>query len=107
MEDEKPFFTKSREKFNTGTIEAWGMLRKHYAALTELSRRNASNTTYCKLWYYEKRLERMIKELEQKPALLIIQDEEITLPLDTSAPCQPIKYEGPCTMTKTTEEETV
>lgn len=107
MEKEKPFFTKSKEKFTTDTIEAWGMLRRHHAALVDLSRRNVSNTTYCRLWYYEKRLERMIKELEKKPCLLVVAEDENRLPLDGSLTCQPIKYEGPCRTNQTEEELTV
>lgn len=106
MEEEIPFFTKSKEKFTTGTIEAWGMLRRHHAALVELSRRDASHTTYCKLWYYEKRLERMIKDLEKIPCLLVIREEENRLPLDGSIDYEPVKSTQTCKMNET-EEETV
>ena len=107
MKEEKPFFTKSKEKFTTGTIEAWGMLRRHHAALVDLSRRDATHVTYCRLWYYEKRLERMIQELEKKPCLLVVAEDENRLPLDGSLNCQPIKYEGSCRTNQTEEEETV
>lgn len=107
MEDETPFFTKSKEQFTTSTIEAWGMLRRHHAALVDLSRRDASHAKYCKLWYYEKRLERMIKELEKIPCLLVVAEDENRLPLDGSLNCQPVKYEGPCKTNQTEEEETV
>jgi hypothetical protein len=106
-ETEEPFFTKSKETFYTDTIEAWGRLRRHYTALVEFSRKDVDSHQYHRLWHYEKRVLEMIRELEKKPALMVVQEDENTLPLDTSASCQPIKYEGPCTMTKTTEEETI
>lgn len=106
MEEETPFFTKSKETFITGTIEAWGMLRRHYAALVDLSRRDASNVTYSKLWHYERRLERMIKELEKKPCLLVVSEDENRLPLDRALDSQPENQTEPCKTTET-EEETV
>lgn len=106
MEDKKPFFSKSEEKFTTSTIEAWGMLRKHYAALVNLSKRDTPHAVYSKLWHYEKRLERMIKELEKKPCLIVVAEDENRLPLDGSLDCQPVNLTEPCKTTET-EEETV
>ena len=107
MEDEIPFFTKSKEKFTTSTIEAWGMLRKHYIGLKGLGARDMPDKKYKKLWDYEQYLVRTMKYLEEKPALLVLQEEENVLPLDRSASCQSVKYEGPCKTIKTMEEETV
>lgn len=104
MEEEIPFFTKSKEKFTTSTIEAWGMLRRHHIALKGLTARDMPDRKYKKLWDYENYLVRTLKTLEEKPALLILQEEENILPLDGSLNCQPIKYEGPCRMTQMKEE---
>ncbi len=48
----------------------------------------------------------MIKELEKKPCLLVVAEDENRLPLDESFNCQPVNYKGSCETTQT-EEETV
>jgi hypothetical protein len=95
MEEDKPFFTKSKEKFTTSTIEAWGMLRKHYIGLKGLSARDMPDRKYKKLWDYEQYLIRTMKHLEEIPSLLIILEEEKPLPLE-DRPCNPVQYLGPC-----------
>lgn len=104
-ETEEPFFTKSKETFPSDTIEAWGRLRKHYTALVDFSRKDLNSHHYNRLWHYEKKLLEMIRELEKKPALLVIQEDENLLPLDKSASCEPIEYKVKCSTTKITEEE--
>jgi hypothetical protein len=104
-ETEEPFFTKSKETFYTDTIEAWGRLRRHYAALVEFSRKDVEGNEYYRLWHYEKKVLEMIRELEKKPCLLFVRDDENTLPLDGSINCEPIKYDNQCLIDET--EETV
>ena len=106
MEDEIPFFTKSKETFHTDTIEAWGRLRKHYTALVDFSRKDVDSHQYNRLWHYEKKVLEMIRELEKKPCLLVIREDEKRLPLDGALDCKPVKYQDPCKMNET-EEETV
>jgi hypothetical protein len=106
-ETEEPFFTKSKEKFTTSTIEAWGMLRRHYIALKGLSARDMPDRKYKKLWDYENYLVRTIKYLEEIPALLVVREDENRLPLDGALNCEPIKYDTSCKTIETTEEETV
>jgi hypothetical protein len=106
MEDEIPFFTKSKEKFETNTIEAWGMLRKHYIGLKGLSARDMPDGKYKRLWDYEQYLVRTIKRLEEIPSLMIIAEEEKKVSL-VDKPCNPIQYLGPCeAIIKTIEDPT-
>lgn len=95
MEEEIPFFTKSKEKFETSTIEAWGMLRRHYTGLKGLSSRDMPDRKYKKLWDYEQYLVRTLKRLEEIPALMIVVEEEKKVSL-VNIPCNPVQYFGPC-----------
>lgn len=106
-ETEEPFFTKSKETFPSDTIEAWGRLRRHYTALVEFSRKDVDSHQYNRLWHYEKKVLEMIRELEKKPCLLVVSEDENRLPLDGALSCKPIKYDTSCKMTETMEEETV
>lgn len=90
-----PFFSKSTEKFQTHTIEAWGMVRKHYLALKELSARDMPDKKYKKLWDYENYLIRMLKTLEEVPSLSFVLEEEKKVTL-VNKPCNTVKYLGPC-----------
>lgn len=105
MQTEEPFFTKSKEKFITNTIEAWGMLRRHYIALKGLSARDMPDRKYKKLWDYENYLVRMIKTLEEVPCLLVLREDENRLPLDGSLSHKPFSNKETCETTET--EETV
>lgn len=89
MEEEIPFFTKSKEKFETSTIEAWGMLRRHLAGLKSLGARDMPDRKYKKLWDYENYLIRTIKYLEGIPCLHIIQEEYT---VREQEPCEPCEY---------------
>lgn len=102
-ETEEPFFTKSKEKFTTSTIEAWGMLRRHYMAMKDLSARDMPDGKYKKLWDYENYLVRTIKYLEEIPALLVVREDENRLPLDGSIDSQPINPDQQC-LTEETEQ---
>lgn len=104
-ETEEPFFTKSKETFVTDTIDAWGRLRKHYTALVEFSKKDVEGKQYYRLWHYEKKVLEMIRELEKKPALLVVYDDENVLPLDKSTNCESVKYDAQCPIDET--EETV
>ncbi len=102
--EEKPFFTKSEETFVTSTVETWGMLRRHYAALGELTKKDIPPGSYNRLWHYEQKLLKTILELEKKPCLLFVQEEN-TLPLEESTPSEPANYTDKCIVDET--EETV
>lgn len=106
MEEEIPFFTKSKEKFETSTIEAWGMLRRHLLALRNLSARDMPDRKYKKLWDYEQYLIRTLKYLEEIPCLLIECDDPLATPLESFISCEPVNTKKPC-QTMETDEETV
>jgi hypothetical protein len=94
MEDETPFFTKSKERFETSTIEAWGMLTRHLRALKNLSAKDMPDKKYKRLWDYENYLIRTIAQLEKIPCFQVLMEEENPLNLETF--CKQEPYEGPC-----------
>jgi hypothetical protein len=94
MEDETPFFTKSKEKFETHTIEAWGMLTRHLRALKELSPKDMPQGRYKRLYDYEQYLVRTITQLEKIPCFQILPPDENPLHLEVF--CKQEAYEGPC-----------
>jgi hypothetical protein len=94
MEDETPFFTKSKEKFETSTIEAWGMLSKHWRALKGLSPKDMPQGKYKRLYDYEQYLVRTIAQLEKIPCFQILPADEKDLHLEVF--CKQEAYEGPC-----------
>jgi hypothetical protein len=94
---EKPFFSKSKEKFETSTISTWATLRKHLKALEDLGPRDLPKGTYNKLWHYKSYLLRTILELEKVPCLLCIEEEKS---VNLDIPCNPVKYEVVCKQEK-------
>ena len=94
MEEETPFFSKSKEKFETSTIEAWGMLSKHWRALKGLSSKDMPDKKYKRLWDYENYLVRTIAQLEKIPCFQVLPADEKDLHLEIF--CKQEPYEGPC-----------
>jgi hypothetical protein len=97
MDTDLPFFSKSKHKSQANVIEAWGMLRKHYLALKDLSARDMPDGKYKRLYDYENYLLRQLRYLEGIPALLIVQEQEVVSNVRKNRPCSPMKYTGPCT----------
>lgn len=102
-EFEKPFFSKSKEKFTTSTLSAWWMLMRHYKALKDLDPRDIPKGSYQKLWHYRSSLLLNILKLEKEPCLLFIEEEK---PVNLEIPCTPAKYNGPC-LARTMKTDTV
>lgn len=98
MEEEIPFFSKSKEKFETNTIEAWGMLSKHWRALKGLSSKDMPDKKYKRLWDYENYLVRTIAQLEKIPCFQVLPPDENDLHLETF--CKQEPYNGPCRKTE-------
>jgi len=92
MEEEIPFFTKSKEKFETNTIEAWGMLTKHLRALKALSNKDMPDRKYKRLWDYENYLIRTIAQLEKVPCFQVLPPDEKDLHLEMF--CKQEAYNG-------------
>lgn len=94
MEEEIPFFSKSKEKFETDTISAWGMLTKHLRGLKGLSNKDMPDRKYKRLWDYEQYLTRTILQLEKIPCFQVLPADENPLNLDVF--CKQEQYNGPC-----------
>lgn len=94
MEEEVPFFRKSKDKFQTNTIETWGMLTKHLRALKDLSPKDMPQGKYKRLYDYEQYLIRTIAELEKIPCFQVLPADENPLHLEIF--CTQESYNGPC-----------
>lgn len=99
--EEIPFLSKSDHKSKTTVIEAWGILRRHLAALENLRTCDmpsnwSKDRKYKRLYDYKTYLAREIKYLESLPVLRIIQEELPVSTIDKNKVCSPMKYTGPC-----------
>ena len=102
--DEIPFLSKSDHRSKTTVIEAWGILRRHLAALNNLRTcdmpskwtKDHKYRKYKRLYDYKEYLAREIRYLESLPVLRIIQEELPVSTVDKNKVCSPMKYTGPC-----------
>lgn len=95
MEEEK-FFTKSKHQSTTNIIEAWGMMRRHYEALSLISHREMPHEEYMRVWRYRRLVLEYIKYLETLPAFMVIAEEDPVYEGDKNKACSPMQYIGPC-----------